>query len=127
MELGNNIKQIRKRWRIKQEDFASLFNVKRASITNYERNINTPDVSFMIRLQDITGINIRDLYYKKLNPEDIPSRPLEFREGDPLPKVDQEVKHKTSQDPYNLIHLVERVKDLEEKMDEIRNEKREEE
>ena len=120
MHLGINIKLIRKRWKIKQEDFAVLFKVNRGSITNYEREINTPDVNFMIQLQDLTGINIRDLYHKKLDLEDIPKKPLEFREGDNLPEPDQEVKSQTSKHPYNLIHLVERVKELEEEMKDLK-------
>lgn len=110
-QLPQNIKKIRKAWREHQDVFAARFDRNRMNVSNYERGENTPDIFFLIKLQDLTGINAKVLCYENLNLSDIPKVPLsqpytsDFVEE---PKVSYR-----EADLYNYHHLVSKVKELE--------------
>lgn len=76
MNLAANIKKIRRRWKLDQQEFADLLDSKRGRISQYEIGNNNPSIEFMITLQNYTNINIADLAYKTLTPYDIPESPL---------------------------------------------------
>lgn len=76
MELAKNIKKIRRRWKLDQQEFAELLDSKSPRISTYELAKVLPGIDFILRLQNLTDINVKDLAYKKLTPYDIPENPL---------------------------------------------------
>lgn len=116
MKLASNIVVIRKRWKMKQDEFAALLGLNRGNISNYERGENTPDVTFLIQLQDLTGINAKALCYTEIQPQDVPASPL----SEP---VDRTRLNAEIQEPqkgyeiegnlYNFHELVRRVEELD--------------
>ena len=131
MKLASNIVVIRKRWKMKQDEFAALLGLNRGNISNYERGENTPDVTFLIQLQDLTGINAKALCYTEIQPQDVPASPL----SEPIdrPGLNAEIQepqknYEVEGNLYNYHELVKRVeeldmktKSLEKKVDRLRD------
>jgi transcriptional regulator with XRE-family HTH domain len=57
--LGKNLYFIRKAIDYSQDEFASLFGLRRTTYSNYEQGNNEPTLSFMEQLIDITGIDLK--------------------------------------------------------------------
>ncbi|MCG8328383.1 MAG: helix-turn-helix domain-containing protein [Chitinophagales bacterium] len=101
---------------MKQDEFAALLGLNRGNISNYERGENTPDVTFLIQLQDLTGINAKTLCYTEVLPEEIPVAPL----SKPLenPRSNTEIhepqkNYEVEGNLYNFHELVKRVEELD--------------
>ena len=70
---------IRKKWKLRQPEFGKLFNISKDQVSSYETGRVQPKVSFLIDLQCVTGINLKDLWTKQLDYEKIvpkPDRPI---------------------------------------------------
>ena len=76
MILGKNIKSIRKKWRMSQDDFGALFDMNKHNISSYETGKTEPSLAFMSQLQELTAIPIYELYNKEVPKEDIWGVPL---------------------------------------------------
>jgi len=111
--LPHNLKAIRKRWRMSQDDFGELLGLKRGSVSNYERELNAPKLDILIQLQDITGINIKDLCYRKLNKQEILEKPLQEQTIKQSIAEEPPPTYLTKADLYNFHELVKRVHELE--------------
>lgn len=61
--LKENIKVIRTLLGLTQGDFASLMDVKRTTLANYESGGNDPSLSFVEKLCTITGIEFKSLLH----------------------------------------------------------------
>lgn len=114
-ELSNNLKLIRKKWKLNQTDFASLFGLNKGNISNYERDQNVPDIAFFIRLQDLTGINAKALCYIELKSQDILDQPLKDSSSKVNVSMVEEpkVSYLSRQDLYDFHKLVEKVEELD--------------
>lgn len=75
MELAHNIKRIRKRWRMDQEEFGSFFQVSRGAISMYETEQNEPRLKFLLTLYELSGVDLYMVCTAKLRKEDIPEKP----------------------------------------------------
>lgn len=122
MNLSKNIATIRKRWRMKQDEFADIFELNRGNISNYERAENKPDVIFLVLLQDLTGINAKALCYEKIKKEDIPELPLET----PYEWVHKEAiaeepntNYEINKNLYNFHELVHKVELLSQRVTQL--------
>lgn len=125
MQFARNIWVIRKRWRMNQDEFASLLGLNRGNISNYERGQNTPDVVFLVKMQDLTGVNARDLVYSSLNPEIVPIQPLDGKAEPPVspPEFKEPNSAYVSESKlYNVVELVKRVELLTKKMELLESE-----
>ena len=60
--LGEQIRKYRRQKDYSQEKLAELLGVKRYTVDAWERNRSTPDESMLIRLADLFGIQVEDLY-----------------------------------------------------------------
>lgn len=81
MQLADNIKSIRKKWKLKQEEFGEIFELGRGSISTYEGGVNEPKIKFLLRLYELTGISIYDICTRKLDKTEIPTQPLNTPPG----------------------------------------------
>lgn len=126
MELfGKNIKKVRKRWRMDQDDFGEFMASSRGMISLYERGQNAPSLIFVSRLVKLSGISFLTMYETELLDSDIPHDPLTEDQQTSAPTViDRAVppQSNTSQkDLYNYHTLVNKVSELDAILQEFRN------
>lgn len=60
--LGEQIRKYRKQKGYSQGKLAELLGVKRYTVDAWERNRSTPDEAMMIKIADVLGIQVDDLY-----------------------------------------------------------------
>ena len=51
MSIGNKIYILRKKYKMSQEQFASLFFVTRQTVSNWENEKNFPDLQILIKIK----------------------------------------------------------------------------
>ena len=80
--FSENLKNIRETWRYKsQDEFGKLFRLNKGNINNLENGKVKPKLDLLFKLEDATGLTIRELYLLKLKMEDIPEKPFRHGEG----------------------------------------------
>ena len=62
VNLGEQIRKYRKQKGHSQEKLAELLGKKRYTVDAWERNRSTPDEAMMIKIADVLGIQVDDLY-----------------------------------------------------------------
>lgn len=58
MDFGEQIKNIRKKEKMTQEQFAMKLNVSRQAVSNWENNKNLPDIGMLILISDVFQISL---------------------------------------------------------------------
>jgi transcriptional regulator with XRE-family HTH domain len=109
MNLGDNIKKLRKLANLTQDDLAEKLNVltgsqiKRATISNYENSISSPSASDLPSIAKILGVSIDNLFV----PPDVPSEfnPQQNIVNEPIPAYGKAKEEVTA--------LKQRIRDLE--------------
>ncbi len=77
MKLGFNIRLIRKKWKLNQDQLGQFFGgISTAQIGKYENNENDPRLPVLLKLVEMTGISIYDLCTRVVDISEIPSEPL---------------------------------------------------
>lgn len=61
MDFGEQIKSIRKRENLTQEQFAMKLNVSRQAVFNWENNKNLPDIGMSILMSNVFQISLDQL------------------------------------------------------------------
>lgn len=61
MNIGENIKSLRKNKHLTQQDFANSIGISRNALINYETNKRTPSLELLIKIGNTFKINIFDL------------------------------------------------------------------
>ncbi|KOS07230.1 hypothetical protein AM493_15190 [Flavobacterium akiainvivens] len=77
MVFGKNLKKIRKVHSLSQQDFAELFDLKRATLGAYEENRSNPKIDTAIKIAHHFSIGLEDLLIKELTINDL----LNFNEN----------------------------------------------
>lgn len=77
MKVARNIRLIRKKWRFTQDDFGEFFEATRAMISSYESGVAEPRIPFLVKLYELSGIDITAICIDELTLEDIPEKPLD--------------------------------------------------
>lgn len=67
MELGNNIKELRKKKGLRQEQLAEAMNVSTASVSKWETNQSYPELTLLAELADFFEVSIDTLVGHSLN------------------------------------------------------------
>ena len=62
MEIGNQIKALRQRHRITQEEMAQHFGVTPQAVSKWERGVATPDIALLPELSAYFGVTIDELF-----------------------------------------------------------------
>ena len=120
MFFSKNLKTVRKKWKVQQDEFGEMMEVNRGNISSYETNDSQPKILFLLKLQGMTGINIWDLYYREINKDELPEYPIEYDLKNPpinLTSHMQEITQKASL--YNINTLIEYVQELGKKIEEM--------
>ena len=58
MTLGNRLRNLREDADLRQSDIAKEVNVLQASISNYELDLNAPDLDILVKLANLYNVNI---------------------------------------------------------------------
>ena len=58
MDFGEQIKSIRQKEKLTQEQFAMKLNVSRQAVSNWENNKNLPDIGMLILMSDVFEISL---------------------------------------------------------------------
>lgn len=61
MELGNQLKRLREKHNMSQEDLSKRLNVSRQAIYKWESNKGYPDIENLIELSDIFNVTIDEI------------------------------------------------------------------
>ncbi|MFL9844150.1 helix-turn-helix transcriptional regulator [Flavobacterium rhizosphaerae] len=77
MVFGKNLKKIRKVHSLSQQDFAELFDLKRATLGAYEENRSNPKLDTVIKIANHFSIGLENLLTKELTINDL----LHFNEA----------------------------------------------
>ena len=70
MELGTNLKQLRKERNLTQEDLAECLGVSPQTVSKWENNLSMPDISCLPVLADYFGITVDALLMHNVNRKD---------------------------------------------------------
>ena len=124
--LPSNLKTIRKKWKLDQEHFAKLMEVNRGKMSQYEIGRTKPNIFFIVRLQNLTNINVQELMFSDLKDHQIPREPLrdniyQFQpEGDykEVPVKDGESVYTFSKTFMNILMRLEKLEAWKAKMEE---------
>lgn len=73
--LPSNIRHLRLKNRLKQEEFAKIFGVARSTVGNYENGLTEPNIEMIIQFSEYFKIEITDLLVKDLIQDEPPSLP----------------------------------------------------
>ncbi len=68
--IGENIRTLRKQQEIKQTTLADELNIRRQSVSAYERGVTLPDIYVLIRIADYFGISLDELTGRSETPAD---------------------------------------------------------
>ena len=61
MDFGEQIKSIRQKEKLTQEQFAMKLNVSRQAVSNWENNKNLPDIGMLILMSNVFKISLDEL------------------------------------------------------------------
>lgn len=123
--FGKNIKKIRKRWRMDQDQFGEFMSSSRGMISLFERGQNTTSLAFAIRLVKLTGISFLSMYETELLESDIPHEPLDATQQKANPTIINRTVDFQSLpsdiDLYNYHALVKKVNELDAAIQDLKN------
>lgn len=132
MTLRENLKLIRKKWKMNQTEFGALLNASQYDISGYEKGKYDPKISALIRLEELTGIPVAVLYGQAIDVNKVPTSPLSsyvVKETKPSivsedrPAYDKtEAKKVKEEDLIDVLKLVETVKELQKKIEKMSKE-----
>ena len=61
MDFGQQIKNIREKANLTQEQFAMKLNVTRQAVSNWENNKNLPDIGMLILISEVFHLSLDEL------------------------------------------------------------------
>ena len=60
IDIGKQIKQIRKDKHISQKDFAEILKIPASTLANYENNYRQPRIEILVEMANALGVTIND-------------------------------------------------------------------
>lgn len=60
-QLGETLKRLRQKSRLRQEDVATMVGVERSTVANWERGVKQPSLDTLLRLSEIFGVSLDEL------------------------------------------------------------------
>ena len=103
MYLANNIKHLRQRGKLTQEDIATQIGKSKGNVSAYEKGKSLPPIDVILQLCDIFQVNLDDLVNKDLSKEG----------STPAEEASTVKKELTPENQSLLVHLLKlKVKEL---------------
>jgi hypothetical protein len=75
-QFGDNFQLIRSVWGMNRKQMGKIFNCTEHQIGSYERMNTNATPALLFKLEDMTGIAARRLYYEQLERTALPQQPL---------------------------------------------------
>lgn len=106
--IEHNLVLIKKRWGMTNTAMGNLIGASEDQMYYYSsmKNKTRPSVPVMIKLQDYTGINVKDLWEMALTPNQIPQSPLPQPAENPAPAAqihsDLEARVKSLEERFTI-------------------------
>lgn len=70
IQLANNLKYLRKKHHLKQDDLRVMLNISRQAYSNYERGNRMPDLDMLLYLANFYNVTLNDLVLCNLSSDD---------------------------------------------------------
>ena len=70
IQLANNLKYLRKKHHLKQDDLRVMLNISRQAYSNYERGNRMPDLDTLLYLANFYNVTLNDLVLCNLSSDD---------------------------------------------------------
>ena len=67
MNIGNNIKQLRQKNNLTQEQVAGKLGVSYQAVSKWENGANTPDIALLPEIANLFGVTIDSLFSDDIN------------------------------------------------------------
>jgi len=78
-DIGKNIKRLRLRQKLTQDELAERLFVTRQTVFNYETGKTNPDVEMLVKISEVFGVDVQQLIYgPESNPDKYKKRTLLF-------------------------------------------------
>ncbi len=115
--IGRNIRTIRDRWRMDQGEFAPILQTSRQMVSKYEKGGHVPNVLALIKIEDLSGIPVKDLITREIEEDEIPINPLEAPIQKETKSVEEkEVSHKKLLEITNINRLLQTIVEHEDRI-----------
>ena len=75
MNVGNNIRRLRKEAHMTQEELASALGVARSTVTQWERNWSQPRMGKVAKIAEVLGTSISEVIYDSSSHDQVSSQP----------------------------------------------------
>ena len=72
IQLAKNLKYLREKNNLKQEDLVDIINLTRQAYSNYENLHRTPDIDTLMILANFYKVSLNDLIFCNLSESSIP-------------------------------------------------------
>lgn len=56
--LGQKIKQLRKKQKMTQSELGKILNIAKSNVSQYENNINTPDINMLKKISKVFDVSL---------------------------------------------------------------------
>lgn len=112
MILGHNIKMIRKKWGMYQDEFGKLFEVSGPVVGHYETGTTTPKLPFLIELERLSGIPIYSMYTREISDNEITVGPIQSSVHEPKVILEKGKAVLQVKDLYHYPSLIEYVEEI---------------
>jgi transcriptional regulator with XRE-family HTH domain len=87
--FAKNLKTIRGKWKLSQEEFGDLFKMNRSKISNIEQVKQYPSVVSAYKISLATDIPMMELLCREVKIEELPDQPGRNSYKSPLDKIEE--------------------------------------
>ncbi|MEO1653952.1 MAG: helix-turn-helix transcriptional regulator [Bacteroidota bacterium] len=106
--LPSNIRHLRLKNRLKQEEFAKIFGVARSTVGNYENGLTEPNIEMIIKFSEYFKVDITDLIIKDLTQDEPPNLPYYIAEAQ-AEFMAQDKFQVVTEKLDKMVHLLEQI------------------
>lgn len=106
--LPSNIRHLRLKNRLKQEEFAKIFGVARSTVGNYENGLTEPNIEMIIKFSEYFKVDITDLIIKDLTQDEPPNLPYYIAEAQ-AEFMAQDKFQAVTEKLDKMVHLLEQI------------------
>ena len=92
--FGKNLRYLREKNKLRQEDMESLLSIKPTTCSNYENGVSEPPIEGLIRISNFFEVSLQELIMEDLKEKDGPHAAPQrnrrvYTAGDPAAKLEE--------------------------------------
>ena len=112
MQLAKNLRYLREKNGLKQEQLKEFLNISRQAYSNYERCERTPDLDALVRLSQVYRVRIDDLVLKDLQTLDKCEEELGISSFEGMKEPPAPYTYATDEETRKVLYLTEEELDF---------------